>query len=157
MVNFNIALFSIGQDTAAALLPEVTLFVGLILLLVVPNLGNATFRLPFTSRRIPCFFGGQRFKLTSHPAVPGVISTMVLLFAAIFALLSQMGEVSPVFGPASHINEISTRGGDPLFTINAFSRLLEMIAYSALLIAAIASLNTIPPTCLLYTSPSPRD
>ncbi len=146
MVNFNIALFSIGQDTAAALLPEVTLFVGLILLLVVPNLGNATFRLPFTSRRIPCFFGGQRFRLTSHPAVPGVISVMVLLFAAIFALLSQMGEVSPVFGPASHINEITTRGGDPLFTINAFSRLLEMIAYSALLIAAIASLNTIPPT-----------
>ena len=71
---------------------------------------------------------------------------MVLLFAAIFALLSQMGEVSPVFGPSSHINEISTRGGDPLFTINAFSRLLEMIAYSALLMAAIASLNTIPPT-----------
>ena len=143
---FNVALFSINQATAASMLPELTILVGIILLIVVPNLGDSTFRLPFSQARIPWLFGGKRHGWSSHPAVPGMISSMILLFALLFALGSQMGDVNPLFGPASHISEIGNEDGKPLLRIDAFSRIIELVAYGALLLAAIASMHRMPAT-----------
>ena len=50
----SMALFSDPQ-TASALLPEFTLIVGIVLMILVPNLGKGTFRVPIpnTNIRIP--------------------------------------------------------------------------------------------------------
>ena len=52
-------LFS-GPDMATTLMPEWILLVGIVAMFLVPNLGNATFRLPIpgTSIRIPYLIGG---------------------------------------------------------------------------------------------------
>ncbi len=83
--------------TAKVLLPEFTLVVGMVLMMLVPNLGNATFRLPIpnTSIRIPYFLGGKRFGWSSSPRVPGIISVTTLMFAAALAIISQSR--SPMF------------------------------------------------------------
>ena len=54
-------------DMIETLGPEFTVFVGLLLIMTVPNLGNGTFRIPGTSIRIPsptrflgCSYDGSR-------------------------------------------------------------------------------------------------
>ena len=47
--------------------PEMTILIGIVLLIVVPNLGNATIRIPMTKFRIPVLLGGRRIKKTSNP------------------------------------------------------------------------------------------
>ena len=47
-----------AQGFALALAPELVLVIGLFTLMIVPNLGDAKFRLPLTQIRIPWLFGG---------------------------------------------------------------------------------------------------
>ena len=56
-----------GDGFIGALGPELTLFAGLLLLIIVPNLGKGTFRIPGTQIRLPWLLGGTRFKITSDP------------------------------------------------------------------------------------------
>ena len=59
------------------LLPEMVLVAGIILAVLVPNLGDSTFRIPLTRTRIPIFIGGTRFKTTSNPRIPARIAIPV--------------------------------------------------------------------------------
>ena len=54
------ALFS-SADMASTLIPEWILLLGIVAMIIVPNLGNATFRLPIPGKawRIPYFIGGK--------------------------------------------------------------------------------------------------
>ena len=52
-----------AQGFALALAPELVLVIGLFTLMIVPNLGDAKFRLPLTQIRIPWLLGGQRGNL----------------------------------------------------------------------------------------------
>ena len=67
-----------GEGFITALCPELILFVGLILLIIVPNLGAGRFRIPGTQTRVPWFFGGNRFKLTSDPRLPSWIAVLTI-------------------------------------------------------------------------------
>ena len=64
-----------------AFAPETILICGLLLIFIIPNLGNSKFRVPLTKVRIPWFFGGKRFKLTGSPAIPGILATGTLFTA----------------------------------------------------------------------------
>ena len=74
-----------SPDFWKAFAPETILIAGLLLIFIVPNLGNSKFRIPLTQTRVPWFFGGRRFKITGSPAVPGLLAT-----SAIFAALGMM-------------------------------------------------------------------
>ena len=141
-------------NTAMALLPEFTLVVGVVLMIVVPNLGNGTFRLPIpnTNIRLPYFFGGERFSFNSNPRVPGIISVTTLLFSTSLALWSQMS--TPIAD--SNVWCITTAGeafascegmvDASVLQIDGFSRLLEIVFYGALMLCGVAMWSRMPAT-----------
>ena len=141
-------------QTATALLPEFTLIVGIVLMILVPNLGKGTFRVPIpnTNIRIPYLLGGERFTFTSSPRIPGIISVLTLLFSTSLALWSQME--TPLSG--SNVWCISTAGEafascagmvDPsLLQIDGFSRLVEIIFYGSLMLCGVAMWSRMPAT-----------
>ena len=44
--------------------------IGLAAIIIVPNLGDARFRVPLTNTRIPVLIGGTRFPATRDPGCP---------------------------------------------------------------------------------------
>ncbi len=120
------------------LAPEITVFVGLLLIMIVPNLGNGTFRIPGTSIRLPWFLGGTRYKFVSSPRLPGLLAVLtmaVALFQVVAYLINSNGLDGDV---------VSSNSGIEIFKINMFSRIFEAIFFAALLLAAIASLDRLP-------------
>ncbi len=45
------------MDLLQTLGPELTVFVGLLLIMIIPNLGNGKFRIPGTQIELPWFLG----------------------------------------------------------------------------------------------------
>ena len=85
-------LTSLGQlpldsDTASSLLPETVMLVGLIAIVLIPNLGDAKFRIPLTSVRVPVLLGGSRFDMTNDPRMPNRISNITFLVAFLSSLV----------------------------------------------------------------------
>ena len=58
--------------------------IGLAAIIIVPNLGDATFRIPLTSKRVPVLIGGTRFPATRDPRLPNrmALATLVAALAA---------------------------------------------------------------------------
>ena len=48
--------------------------IGLAAIIIVPNLGDARFRIPLTNTRIPVLIGGTRFPATRDPRGPTLIA-----------------------------------------------------------------------------------
>lgn len=119
-----------------ALVPELILVIGLILVFVVPNLGNSKFRIPLTKVKVPWFLGGRRFKFTGSPAVPGMLAT-----ATLFTALGMM-VIETIDGNME--TTTITSGDIVLLQIDAFSRFFEIIFLAAILLASMASLDRIP-------------
>ena len=68
--------------------------IGLTAIIIVPNLGDARFRIPLTNTRIPVLIGGTRFPATRDPRVPNLIAIATLvaaLLAGTLALLDPPG------------------------------------------------------------------
>ena len=53
----SIGQLSLDSGTASSMMPELIMLLGLIAIVVVPNLGDAKFRLPLTSVRVPVLLG----------------------------------------------------------------------------------------------------
>ena len=49
----------LSVDESQALAPELVMVAGIILAIIVPNLGDARVRLPLTSVRVPILWGGR--------------------------------------------------------------------------------------------------
>ncbi len=126
----NVELFDANFTTA--LCPELILVAGLFALMVIPNLGKATFRIPGTQIRVPYFLGGERYSLFSNPRLPSWIATTTLILAFVSVLMSFDGGLQ---------RYMVVSGSKELLLINGFSRLFEMIFFGALALAAIASMN----------------
>ena len=61
------SMFSdLGLHEAILLLPEITMLSGIVALILIPNLGDATMRIPLTRIRVPVLIGGTRFDFTSN-------------------------------------------------------------------------------------------
>ena len=138
--------FSQGSDLITALAPEFVLIIGLFTLMIVPNMGDATFRIPLTQVRLPWFFGGKRRNLESDPRLPGLLATV--FFSIAFLLCG----VSFVNGMAR--TEIVTPGGTPMLKVDEFSRMFELIFFGALALASAASVNRFPATSRADRSPN---
>ena len=119
-----------------AISPELVLVLGLVLLFLVPNLGNSKFRVPLTSVRIPWFLGGKRFALTGSPAIPGMLAT-----ATIFASLGMMA-IDVIDGNMESTTIVS--GEIQLMQIDAFSRFFEILFLVTVLLASMATLDRVP-------------
>ncbi len=126
----NVEVFDANFTTA--LCPELILVAGLFALMVIPNLGKATFRIPGTQIRVPYFLGGERYSLFSNPRLPSWIATTTLILAFVSVLMSFDGGLQ---------RYMVVSGSKELLLINGFSRLFEMIFFGALALAAIASMN----------------
>ena len=110
-------------------MPELIMLLGLISIVVVPNLGDAKFRLPLTTVRVPVLLGGSRFDLTNNPRIPNRISNLTFSIALLSSLL--LISESP--------NEV---GG--ILVVDSFSRLFSTIFLAALLLVSIATTHRLP-------------
>lgn len=126
-----------GEGFVTALAPEFVLVIGLFTLMIVPNLGDAKFRIPLTQIRIPWFFGGKRGTLDSDPRLPGIFASIFFAIAFLLAIVSFLGGM----------NQTTVASGENvLLKVDEFSRLFELIFYGALALASIASINRLPAT-----------
>jgi len=122
-----------GEGFVEAMGPELILFVGMILLIIVPNLGKGTFRIPGTQVRLPWLLGGQRFTITSDPRLPAWLATLTLggaFFNVLYTFSQGLDRVA-----------IVTESGKQLLLVNGFSRIFELIFFGALALAAFSSMN----------------
>ena len=69
-----------GDGFVSAMCPELILFAGMLALILIPNLGKGTFRIPGTQIRLPWLLGGQRFKITSDPRLPSWLATITVSY-----------------------------------------------------------------------------
>ena len=121
-------LTEIDLDTTMLLLPEILMLIGIVAMILIPNLGDATMRIPLTRTRVPIFIGGTRSELNNDPRLPNMIACGVLILALLTSFLF-LGEEADV-GNALHIDE--------------FSRLFTLLFISALLLAALATSTRMP-------------
>ena len=125
---------SLGQlpldsDTASSLLPETVMLAGLIAIVLIPNLGDAKFRIPLTSVRVPVLLGGSRFDLTNDPRMPNRISNITFLLAFLSSLVL--------------ISESPREVGGVLMA-DGFSRVFSTMFLAALLLVSVATTYRIP-------------
>tara|TARA_Y100000748_G_scaffold293357_2_gene282840 strand:+ start:761 stop:2416 length:1656 start_codon:yes stop_codon:yes gene_type:complete len=111
------------------MMPELILILGLIAIVLVPNLGDAKFRLPLTSIRVPVLLGGSRFDLTNDPRMPNRISNLTFSLALLSSLLL--------------ISE-SPREVGGILMVDGFSRLFSTMFLGALLLVSIATTHRLP-------------
>ena len=114
--------------TTQLILPELLLLGGIIAMILVPNLGDATMRIPLTRVRIPILIGGTRFASINNPKLPNQIATTVLALAFLtsFLFLGEQGEV----GNSLQVDE--------------FSRLFTIVFTTALFLASVAATARMP-------------
>jgi len=114
--------------TAQLILPELLMLGGIIAMILVPNFGDATMRIPLTKMRIPVLIGGTRFATTNNPKLPNQIATttLVLAFMTSLLFLSEEGDV----GNLLHVDE--------------FSRMFALVFSAALLLASLATTVRLP-------------
>ena len=125
-----------STDFWQAFAPEAILIIGLLLLFIIPNLGNSKFRIPLTKTHVPWFFGGKRFKATGSPALPGMLAT-----ATLFTALGMM-VIESIDGKMDTTTVVS--GGIIIIKMDNFSRFFEILFLAAVLLASMASLDRIP-------------
>ena len=100
---------------------------GLVAIILIPNLGKASFRIPLTRIHVPVFIGGSRFKRTNNPKLPNQISLIIFISALFFGLTQNS------YGPIGETLEVTQ-----------FSRLFSLIFIAALLLATIATTHRLP-------------
>ena len=121
-----------------ALAPEFVLVIGLFTLMIVPNMGNAKFRIPLTQIRVPWLLGGRRGTVDSDPRLPGLFATVFFTVAFGLTAVSFFGGMNKT--------QIITPNGTTMLQVDEFSRMFELIFFGALALASAASVNRIPAT-----------
>ena len=117
----------INSSEAELIIPELIMLFGLVAIILIPNLGKASFRIPLTRIHVPVFIGGSRFKSTNNPKLPNQISLIIFISALFFGLIQNS------YGPIGETLEVTQ-----------FSRLFSLIFIAALLLATIATTHRLP-------------
>ena len=71
----------LSEISIELIIPELLLLLGIVSLIILPNLGEARFRIPLTSTRVPVFIGGTRFQFSRDPRLPFRISIIILFLS----------------------------------------------------------------------------
>lgn len=150
-----------SADTARAMLPEFVLLLGIVGMLVLPNLGDGRFRVPFRTWGVPYFFGGKRWSTQrdpentvdrflnkalspfTSPQTPFIIAASTLLAAFMVTLDSQRQD--PLIG-LNNVAITATVGGEMLLKADNFSRLFSLIFIAAFGLAIAANRHRLPVT-----------
>ena len=105
--------------------------IGLAAIIIVPNLGDATFRIPLTSKRVPVLIGGTRFPATRDPRLPNrmALATLVAALAA--------GTLALLDPPASGAI------GSTL-EVDAFSSLMTNLFLCVLILCTVSATQRLP-------------
>ena len=117
----------INSTEAELIIPELIMLFGLVAIILIPNLGKASFRIPLTRIHVPVFIGGSRFKSTNNPKLPNQISLIIFISALFFGLIQES------YGAIGETLEVTE-----------FSRLFSLIFIAALLLATIATTHRLP-------------
>jgi NADH-quinone oxidoreductase subunit N len=117
----------INYTEAELIIPELIMLFGLVAIILIPNLGKASFRIPLTRIHVPVFIGGSRFKSTNNPKLPNQISLIIFISALFFGLIQNS------YGAIGETLEVTQ-----------FSRLFSLIFIAALLLATIATTHRLP-------------
>ena len=117
----------INTSEAELIIPELIMLFGIVAIILIPNLGKASFRIPLTRIRVPVLIGGSRFKSTNNPKLPNQISLITFTSALFFGLMQ---------------NSYDTIG--ETLEVTEFSRLFSLIFIAALLLATIATTHRLP-------------
>ena len=117
----------VNTTEAELIIPELIMLAGLIAIILIPNLGDATFRIPLSRIKVPVLLGGNRFKITSNPKLPNQVSLIIFSAAFFFGLMQTS------YGSIGNTLEVT-----------AFSRLFTLIFTAALILATIATTHRIP-------------
>ena len=117
----------INSTEAELIIPELIMLFGLVAIILIPNLGKASFRIPLTRIHVPVFIGGSRFKSTNNPKLPNQISLIIFISALFFGLIQNS------YGAIGETLEVTQ-----------FSRLFSLIFIAALLLATIATTHRLP-------------
>ena len=117
----------INTSEAELIIPELIMLFGLVSIILIPNFGKASFRIPLTRIRFPVLIGGSRFKSTNNPKLPNQISLIIFISALFFGLTQNS------YGPIGETLEVTE-----------FSRLFSLIFIAALLLATIATTHRLP-------------
>ena len=113
------------------LLPELVLTLGLAAIIIIPNLGDARFRIPLTSFRLPVLIGGTRFPLTRDPRLPNWIALATLSIAL---LASSMALLDPP----------STGAVGSSLAVDQFSSLLTNLFICVLILCTLSASQRLP-------------
>ena len=105
--------------------------IGLAAIIIVPNLGDATFRIPLTGKRVPVLIGGTRFPATRDPRLPNrmALATLVAALAA--------GTLALLDPPASGAI------GSTL-EVDAFSSLMTNLFLCVLILCTVSATQRLP-------------
>ena len=128
----------VGLHEAIMLLPEITMLFGIVALILIPNLGDATMRIPLTRIRVPVLVGGTRFDFSSNPRLPNQVTNAVLFLSFFYAAL--------LLNP-TNLPEYSLEGGSVignLLVVDEFSRVFTLLFTFALLLASVATATRMP-------------
>ena len=117
------------------LLPEIMMIIGILAMIIVPNLGDTKIRIPLTKTSVPVLFGGTRFTQVNNPFIPSIVAIITFTASFIMSLIMLQAETNGNIGEVMEINQ--------------FTNLFSLIFTSALLITSVATFYRMPP----YTNP----
>ena len=105
--------------------------IGLAAIIIVPNLGDARFRIPLTNTRIPVLIGGTRFPATRDPRVPNLIAIATLV-AALLA------------GPLALLDPPGSGAIGSTLEVDAFSSLMTNLFLLVRILCAVSATQRLP-------------
>lgn len=126
---------SLSDISLELLLPETMMIIGILAMIIIPNLGDTKIRIPLTKTSVPVLFGGTRFTQVNNPFIPSIVAIITFTASFIISLIMLQAETNGNIGEVMEINQ--------------FTNLFSLIFTSALLITSVATFYRMPP----YTNP----
>ena len=126
-----IQMSSLSDISIELLIPESMMIIGILAMIIIPNLGDAKIRIPLTNTSIPVLIGGTRFNQVNNPYIPSIIAIFTFSLSFIMSLIMTQGETNGYVGEIMEINQ--------------FTNLFSLIFTSTLLMTSIATFYVMPP------------
>jgi len=122
---------SLSDISLELLIPESIMIIGILTIILIPNLGDAKIRIPLTNTSVPVFIGGTRFTQVNNPFIPSIVAIITFTLSFFMSLIMLQGAKNGEIGQIMEVNQFTT--------------LFSLIFTSALLMTSIATFYRMPP------------
>ena len=102
-----IQMSSLSDISMELLIPESMMIIGILAMIIIPNLGDAKIRIPLTTTSIPVLIGGTRFNQVNNPYIPSIIAIFTFTLSFIMSLIMIQGETNVYVGEIMEINQFT--------------------------------------------------